>query len=502
MTKFILPIFGDQLSHRLASLRQARRSRDIVLMVESDSAANRVRYHKKKLAFVISSMRHFANELLDAGWDVRYLQLGDPKNTQSITGEIYRACSDEGTERVCATEPGNWSLRRRLQRIKNVDILEDDRFLCTHAEFDKWVHDHKQLRMEYFYREMRRKTGFLMIDGQPAGGRWNYDADNRKRLPHEVKPPQPVTFAPDDITKQVLALVESRYPDNIGSIDNFSFATTHRQASIAVDEFITHVLPSFGDYQDAMTHRSTHLYHAGISHYLNTGLLDPVVVCQKVADAYETGNVPLNAAEGFIRQIIGWREFVRGIYWRNMPAYLKENFFGHDRMLPSFYWDAKTELACLASAIGDTRDNAYAHHIQRLMLTGNFALLIGVDPRKVHEWYLSVYIDAFDWVEVPNTLGMSQFADAGLIASKPYLSGGNYINRMSDYCGNCQYDVKKRYGPTACPFNYLYWNFLDQQRSRLANNARLANAYRTWDRMTDDRRSAVTRDAQAFLDKL
>ena len=312
----------------------------------------------------------------------------------------------------------------------------------------------------------------------------------------------PLWFEPDAVTKEVLDLVEERFPNNFGKLRPFGFATDRAQAQKALAHFIDHALPCFGDYQDAMLDGNRFLYHSLLSAYMNIGFLDPLEVCQAIEKAYEKGDVPINAAEGFIRQIIGWREYVRGIYFREGPDYPDRNVLKHNRKLPWFYWSAETDMRCVAKAVEQTRDEAYAHHIQRLMVTGNFGLLAGVDPHALHEWYLSVYIDAFEWVEAPNTVGMSQFADGGIIASKPYVSSGNYINKMSDHCKPCAYSVAAKTGKNACPFNLLYWHFMDRHRERLEKNHRIGRIYATWDRMGEERQRDYLDSAESFLETL
>jgi len=503
----ILPILGDQLTPTLASLRAGDPARDRVLMAEVTDEASYVPHHKTKLAFVFSAMRHFAKELRETGWQVDYVRLDDAGNTGSIGGEVARALKRHGACDVLLTAPNEWRLREDARGWENtlgvpVETLDDDRFLCSEPAFSAWAEGRKQLRMEYFYREMRRKTGLLMEGGDPAGGKWNFDADNRKPPPGGLFLPDPHAEEPDEITQEVLNLVEARFPDNFGALRPFRLATTRAGAEAAFDRFVTHALPHFGDYQDAMLTGAPYLYHSVIAPYLNVGLLDPLALCRRVEDAWRDGHAPLNAAEGFIRQIIGWREYVRGIYWLKMPGYARENALGASRPLPGYYWTGETGMACMAAAIGQTRDHAYAHHIQRLMVTGNFALLAGVDPAELHQWYLAVYADAYEWVELPNTLGMSQFADGGLLASKPYAASGNYINKMSDYCSGCRYDVKAKTGTDACPFNPLYWDFLVRNRARLDGNPRMGPMYRTWNRMGEDRQAAYRDSAACILDRL
>ena len=392
----------------------------------------------------------------------------------------------------------DWAARFRLP----VDILPDTRFVCSPDRFATWVKGRKQLRMEHFYREMRRETGLLMDGDRPEGGTWNLDTENRKPAKADLFMPALPEFAPDSITLEVLALVEARFSSHIGTLRPFRYGVTRTDALQALDHFIEHALPWFGDYQDAMLRGEPFLYHSVLSGYLNIGLIDPLEICHRVEAAYRASHAPLNAAEGYIRQIIGWREFVRGIYWLKMPDYVNENHLGATRPLPEFYWTGETAMTCMADAIGQTIEHAYAHHIQRLMVTGNFAMLAGIDPREVHEWYLAVYWDAFEWVELPNTNGMSQFADGGMLGSKPYAASGNYISKMSDYCKGCRYDVKQKTGPDACPFNPLYWDFLVRNREVLGGNPRLGQVYRTWDRMAADRQAAYRESAKVFLDEL
>ena len=497
-------ILGDQLSLSLSSLKAADKGRDRILMVEVLEEATYVRHHKKKIAFLFSAMRHFADRLREGGWQVDYVRLDDDGNTGSFTGEVERAIRRHQPTSMLICEPGEWRVRATMVRWAErfrlpTTILDDDRFVCSRTDFARWAEGRKQLRMEHFYREMRQRTGLLMDGGKPAGGRWNFDRDNRKPAKSDLLMPQPPRFDPDETTQEVLRLVADRFGDHFGDLHPFWFAVTAAQAEAALDHFVETVLPSFGDYQDAMLRDHRFLYHSVLSHTINAGLLDPLDVCRDVEAAYYAGHVPINAAEGFIRQIIGWREYVRGIYWLTMPGYLDKNAFGASRPLPDFYWTGETDMACLSAAITQTKEEAYAHHIQRLMITGNFAMLVGVAPRAVHEWYLMVYADAYEWVELPNTLGMSQFADGGLLASKPYAASGNYINKMSDYCGGCRFDVNQKTGDGACPFNALYWDFLDRNADVLCGNPRLTNVYATWDRMDGEKQAAYRQSAASFL---
>ncbi len=469
-------------------------------MVEVAEETTYVAHHKKKIAFLFSAMRHFAKALESAGWSVIYVKLDDPENTATFEAELTRAVQTNDFDKVIMVEPSEFRVQEAMRVWGEsaeipLEMLEDDRFLCTHAEFEAWAHDgRKTLRMEYFYRDMRRKTQLLMRGDKPEGDKWNYDSENRKPAKDDLFMPTPFKVKPSAITQDVLDLVETRFDAHFGDLLPFDYAVTRQDALKALDHFIETALPNFGDYQDAMVEGEPFLYHSVLAQYLNCGLLTPLEICQKAEAAYVKDKAPLNAVEGFIRQIIGWREYIRGIYHLKMPDYVDLNYFNHTRPLPEFYWTAETKMSCVKDAVKQTKKYAYAHHIQRLMVTGNFALLAGIDPKAVHEWYLAVYADAYEWVELPNSLGMSQFADGGLLGSKPYVSSGNYINKMSDYCKNCHYSVKHKTEDNACPFNALYWDFLHRHRETLGNNPRLGHTYRTWGRMKDETK-------QAYLDR-
>ncbi len=504
----LLLVLGDQLSPDLASLQAGNKKNDRVLMVEVQEEATYARHHKKKTAFIFSAMRHFAAELKAAGWTVDYVKLDDGRNTGTFLGELKRAIKRIKPQRVLVTEASEYRVRemflpKNTQHLGvPIEIFSDTRFICSPEEFASWADGRKELRMEVFYREMRRKTGLLMVDGKPEGGRWNFDKENRKPAQTDLFMPALPSFENDAITKRVCALVKKNFADHFGALEPFSFAVTRKDAEKARDWFIENALPHFGDYQDAMLRDEKFLYHSVLSHYLNCGLLDPMDLCERAAQAYYDGKAPLNSVEGYIRQIIGWREYVRGIYWLHMPDYVTKNFFEASRALPSFYWTGDTDMACVASVVKQTHEEAYAHHIQRLMITGNFALLAGIDPHEVHEWYLSVYADAYEWVELPNTLGMSQFADGGLLGSKPYAASANYISKMSDYCRGCSYDPKQKSGEKACPFNALYWDFLARNQAKLANNRRLTMPYATWRKMDPKDKKMLRASAKSFLDQL
>ncbi|URD61524.1 cryptochrome/photolyase family protein [Sphingomonas sp. KRR8] len=503
----LIPILGDQLSHDLASLRGASPASSVVLLMEVAEETGYVRHHPHKIILIFSAMRHFAAELRERGWTVDYIELEDPENRGSFTDEVGRALTRHGATSIRVVEAGEFRVARMIAGWPErfgvpVELLPDDRFICPLPDFFAWA-GQADKPMEYFYRDQRRRTGLLMEpDGKPTGGHWNYDKDNRSGPPHQGDFPSRCPVEPDAVTRDVIELVRRRFSDHFGSVDGFGLPVTATQAEAALDEFIATRLPLFGTYQDAMVVGEALLFHAAISTSMNCGLLDPLTACRKVEAAFRGGKAPLNAAEGFIRQIIGWREYMRGMYWREMPALGEANALAATRPLPDFYWTGETDMKCLAESIRNTRDNAYAHHIQRLMVLGNFALLAGVAPQAISDWFLVVYADAYEWVEHPNVIGMSQWADGGRIATKPYAASGAYIDRMSDYCQNCVYDVKKKVGPRACPFNSLYWDFLARHEQRLSGNHRLRNQYATWRRMSPEKQAAYREWAQRFLDSL
>lgn len=500
-------VLGDQLTPGLSALREADPSQDTILMMEVMDEAVHVRHHKKKIALILSAMRAFADELQDAGWRVVYVRLDDADNTGSFTGEVERAVRRLNPDRVITTEASEHRVleTQRLWRDRlgvDVDILPDDRFMCSKTDFLAWAEDRKTLRMEFFYRWMRQRTGLLMDGREPAGGQWNFDQENCKPGKSGLRAPAPFEATPNEQTKAVLDLVRSRFSGHFGDLDRFTFPVTRSEAQAAADRFMQTSLPKFGDLQDAMVKGERFLFHSVLSPLINIGLLDPLELCRRAEEEYRGGRAPLNAVEGFIRQILGWREFVRGVYWREGPDYVRRNHLGATRPLPAMYWTGVTSMTCMAEALSATCEEAYAHHIQRLMITGNFALLAGIDPFETHEWYLAVYADAFEWVEAPNTIGMSQFADGGVVGSKPYAASGAYVDRMSDYCRSCRYDVKQKTGPDACPLNALYWDFLARHRPMFQNNPRMGQMYRTYDRLSPDHKAALHESAQGFLARL
>ncbi|MFN7754728.1 MAG: cryptochrome/photolyase family protein [Holosporales bacterium] len=501
-------ILADQLSASISSLHGVDKAQDTVMLCEVMEEARYVPHHPKKIAFLFSAMRHFAAELEESGVRVRYIKLDDASNTGSFTGEVQRAAKELNPSRLIVTEPGEY---RVLDMMKGwheklgipVEIVSDTRFLATHAEFDAWAQGKKQFRMEFFYREMRRKYAVLMEpDGKPSGGVWNYDKQNRKPPKVGMTSPPRLSHKKSAITQDVLALVKDTFSHHFGTLEPFFYAVTRKQALMELDHFVTHILPNFGDYQDAMVAGEPYLYHSLLSSYLNAGLLLPLEICQKAEAAYRASKAPLNAVEGFIRQILGWREYIRGIYWHFMPEYGERNTLNAAHPLPDFYWGATTHMFCVAESVRHTRDHAYSHHIQRLMITGNFALLAGLDVKAVQAWYLAVYSDAYEWAEMPNTLGMALFGDGGVVASKPYAASGKYIHRMSNYCETCTFDPDEMTGEKACPFNALYWDFLVRHEQKFRRNQRMPYVFSTWDKFTPEKQKAIRAQAALSLQKM
>ena len=503
MPKTLRLVLGDQISDgRLSSLRGLDRATDTVLFAEVRAETGYVKHHKQKIALIFSGMRGFAERLRKSGARVRYVGFEDVANTGSLLGEVRRALAEDTFDRVVVTAPGEYRLMEAFEAFAaetNVPfhIKPDDRYLCDASDFAAWAYGKKELRMEFFYRVMRVKYGILLDpNGKPEGGAWNFDKENRKAMPKRLTPPAHRFVAPNATTKAAVADVERLFPDHFGSCDGFFYATTPDEAELIVAGFLADILPGFGDYQDAMVSGEPWMWHSIISAAMNLGLIDPLEICKRAEAEYRAGRAPLNAVEGFIRQILGWREYMRGIYWLKMPAFKDLNALGANRKLPDFYWSGETDMACIRDAVRTTKAHAYAHHIQRLMVTGNFAMLLGVHPDEINEWYMVVYADAYEWVELPNTHGMATFADGGIIGSKPYAASGAYINRMSDYCGPCRYDVKQKIGPDACPFNALYWDFLIRNKPVLGKNMRMAMPYKTLERMQPEQVTALRDEAE------
>ena len=498
-------ILGDQLDENASALTDFDPQHDAIWMAEVVEESTHVTSSKQRTTVFLSAMRHFAAKLSARGWHVMYTALDAPNNTGTLAGELDKAIVQNRPTQLVMTAPGEWRVLQSLRTVARqheltLDVRDDTHFFSTVREFAEHALGRKQIRLEYFYREMRQKTGILMDGKKPVGDQWNFDADNRgsfgKQGPGLL--PQPSRFEPDAITHEVMALVNERLAQHPGTITRLGWPVTREQALQALSDFVAYRLPSFGLYQDAMWEGEVWLYHSHLSCALNLKLLNPREVVTAAEDAFRQGHAPLQAVEGFIRQILGWREYVRGIYWTHMPDYIDRNALNAQAALPSFYWTGETDMACLRDAIQQTLEHGYAHHIQRLMVTGLYALLLGVKPQEVHAWYLGVYVDAVEWVELPNTLGMSQFADGGLMASKPYIASGKYIDRMSNHCKSCRFNPAQSTGDTACPFTTLYWDYLMHHTDMLAKNPRMLMQLKNLKRLTDDERLAIAAQAQTI----
>ena len=491
-------ILGDQLNRDSALFDVLTMGSDVVWMAEVADESTHVWSHKARIALFLSAMRHFRDDLLRDGWRVDYRTLGEPANTDTLGSELEAAIKRLKPSEICMVAPGDHRVLIALRKAcPEIRIVDDRHFLSSGKDFAAHAEGRKQLRMEYFYREMRRRHNVLMDGKNPIGGAWNFDSENResfgKKGPGLV--PKPIEFRPDKITRDVFALIEERFAGHPGKLDEFAWPVTSAQARQALDDFIRNRLPLYGMFQDAMWTDEPFLFHARISTSLNLKLLDPRTAIRAAEDAYRENRAPLAAVEGFIRQILGWREYVRGIYWHFMPQYAEGNALDAHRKLPAFYWTGETEMNCLRQALRQTLDHGYAHHIQRLMVTGLYALLLGVEPKQVHEWYLAVYVDAVEWVELPNTMGMSQFADGGAMASKPYAASGKYIQRMSNYCVGCRYDPAESVGERACPVTTLYWDFLLRNEERLRRVPRMEMQLRNLIRIEPAKRAAIAAQA-------
>jgi deoxyribodipyrimidine photolyase-related protein len=502
LLRHLVLVLGDQLDGASAAFDGFDPARDAVLQMEVREEASYVPQHKRRLAFFFSAMRHFRDEQRAAGRRVWYRELDEPGNRGDFAGEIRHWARELEPERLIVLDPGDWRVRRLLQDLGlPIEFRADRHFLCSHEAFASFLDEHPRAILESFYRFMRRKLSLLVDEaGSPVGGAWNFDRENRAALGRGAPAvPAPLTFAPDAVTRGVLATVERAFPDSPGRLDGFALPVTRRHALEALDDFVAHRLAHFGRYQDAMRGGEPLLFHSHLSGPLNLHLLQPAEVVRAVLEARHT---PLNSVEGYVRQVIGWREFVRGIYWRLMPGYAGRNALGADLPMPRFYWTGETDMRCLAEAIRHTIDHAYAHHIERLMVLGLFALLLGVRPYDVHRWHLSMFWDAIDWVSLPNALGMGQHADGGVMGTKPYAAAGNYIDKMSDHCRHCRYRPREAVGDDACPFTTLYYDFLARHRDRFGTNTRMRNQYLNLGRKREDELGQIRRRADMLKAKL
>jgi deoxyribodipyrimidine photolyase-related protein len=501
-------VLGDQLTLDNPALRGFDARRDRVLMIEAPGEATHVWSTKPRIAMFLAAMRHFAQAIRDRGWPLTYVRLDDTP-AATLAERLAAQLAGLAPQHLLVCEPGEYRVLADVQDTCRragmpLDVRADTHFLCSRDEFAAWAGDSRTLRMEFFYRMLRKRTGVLMDAGAPAGGTWNYDKENRAgfgRAGPGMIPPAP-SVAPDAITRAVLDEVSTRFASHPGSLAHFDWPVTRADALAWLEDFVAHRLAAFGPYQDAMWTDTPFAWHSRLSAALNVKLLDPREVIAAAERAYRDGRAPLASVEGFVRQILGWREFVRGVYWLDMPQLARDNHFGHERPLPQWYWTGRTGMKCMAAAIGQTLDHGYAHHIQRLMLTGNFALLAGLLPQAVCDWYLAVYVDAVEWVELPNTAGMALYANGGRFTSKPYVASGAYVKRMSNYCAGCRYRPEQRDGPDACPLTTLYWHFLDRNERELAGNSRTALMVRNLARLSPADRQAVRRAGDAVLARL
>ncbi|MCL4109005.1 UNVERIFIED_CONTAM: hypothetical protein GTU68_052643 [Idotea baltica] len=489
----LVVVFGDQLDHSSAAFDDFDKQNDAVWMAEVEEEVTHVWCHKLRIAYFFSAMRHFRNECKSRGRSVQYHEMqphpSDDRG-RSFVEVLTKDIRKHTPETLVMVEPGDDRVRRQIEDVAgqlgiSLEVRPDRHFYCSIEEFRDYAKGKQGLLLEYFYRGLRKKHDILMEDGEPTGGRWNFDHDNRdsfgRRGPQDI--PTPKTFRPDEITNQVIELVSNRFDDQPGHLDHFTLPVTARQANQFLNHFVETVLINFGQWEDAMWTDQAFLYHSRLSAPLNIKLLNPQQCVDAAVQAYHRGLAPLHSVEGFVRQILGWREFVRGIYWLKMPEYIELNYFDHHADLPSFFWDGGTEMNCVQQSMRHVLDHGYSHHIHRLMVLGNIAQLLGVHPRKFHEWHMAMYVDAIDWVSLPNTLGMSQYGDGGIVGTKPYCSSGNYINKMSNFCKGCRFDYKKRVGEDACPFTTLYWEFMDRHYNKLKDNARMKFPIRNLEKM-------------------
>ncbi len=502
-------VLGDQLSFTSPALEGFDPAQDVVLMIEATGEATAVWSHKARIAIFLSAMRHFANGVAARGWPFDYLQLDDPA-PPDVADRLRLALRRHRPQALRVVEPGEW---RMLQIIEDVcreegislQLLDDTHFMCSRPEFSQWAKGKKELRLEFFYRVMRRQYQVLMAGNEPVGGQWNFDAENRSAYPKRTGPgdiPPPAWFEPDAVTREVLALVEKHFPDHPGQLDQFGWPVNREQALQALDVFIEHRLANFGTYQDAMWTDTPMGWHSLLSAALNLHLLDPREVIAAAEAAYKQGRVSLESAEGFIRQILGWREFIRGMYWLDMPGLKAANHFGHQRALPGWFWTGETQMACMRDSLKQTLALGYAHHIQRLMVIGNFATLAELSPQQVADWFLAIYVDAIEWVELPNTAGMALHACGSRFTSKPYVASGAYIGRQSNYCSGCRYDPARRSGDAACPYTTLYWHFIARHETTLAANPRTALMAKNLQKLSEEDRAGIAQRAAQILKNL
>ncbi len=500
----LVVILGDQLDPGHPVVAALHPADDWVFMAEVREEATHVWSHKARIALFLSAMRHFRDDLEARSITVRYLTLGRHAHA-SLSAALAAELVENRPQRVVMLQAGDARVQAAIEATVRraklpLEIVADPHFLVEPEAFRTWLGQRKQPRLEHFYRAMRKQTGILMQDGEPLGGKWNFDAANRASFGRQgpAQPPPPPAFSPDRVTRDVISLVNREFPEHPGALDVFDWPVTPADAQIALQDFVEHRLAAFGTYQDAMWTGEPFLYHSLLSPAMNLKLLNPRDVLDAVEISRQENAAPLACVEGFVRQVLGWREFVRGIYWARMPEYAELNALQAKQGLPAFFWTADTDMACLRDVLAQTLHYGYAHHIQRLMVTGLFCLLLGVRPREVHAWYLAVYVDAVEWVELPNTLGMSQYADGGYLASKPYVASGKYIDRMSNYCKGCRYNPAHATGDDACPYTTLYWDFLVRHRERFAHHPRTALQWRNLERLDANTVAGIQQQADGL----
>lgn len=505
----LIIVLGDQLDANSKAFEDFDPKQDAVWMAEVEQEATHVWCHKMRIAFFFSAMRHFRNELREKDFNVHYHELTtkrDDDRGPDFATLLKQDISQLKPENLVVVLPGDFRVKKSLEQVADesnisLSIVVDSHFYATPDEFAEYAQGRNTLLLETFYRHMRRTHNVLMEDDEPAGGEWNFDDQNRESFdrsgPGHITPPH--SFRMDDLTQQVCDLVEQRFSDHPGSLDDFDLPVTHTQARTMLRDFLKRSLPLFGKYEDAMWREEAFVYHSRLSAPLNVKLLSPRACVEKAVEAYQQGEAPINSVEGFVRQILGWREFVRGVYWMKMPEYIEKNFLDYHDDVPSFYWDGDTEMECVRQSMQHVLRHGYSHHIHRLMVLGNLALMLGVNPRKFHDWHMAMYVDAVDWVSLPNTLGMSQYGDGGIVGTKPYVSTGNYINKMSNFCRNCKFDYRESTGENACPFSTLYWNFLDREYDKFKSNHRMGMQMKHVDKKREKNEMDEIREAATKL---
>jgi deoxyribodipyrimidine photolyase-related protein len=508
MSKTLRLILGDQLNSQHSWFKQPDNT-VVYALFEMRQETDYVKHHIQKVAAFFSAMRHFADELSRNGHRVVYYSINDAHNQHSLTDNLRQVITNEHITQFEYMLPDEYRLDEQLKNFCSTagikcNAYDTEHFLSTRDDVKLLFEHKKQILLETFYRTMRKRYNVLMNGKDPIGGKWNFDSENRKKW--KGTPAAPAHNKVLNDVRDVAEEIKQAGIETLGLIDaaELPWPVTREQSLTLLEYFVTQALPYFGTYQDAMHTQHSYLFHSRLSFALNCKMIHPLEVVERVVQEWQKKPelISLPQVEGFVRQIIGWREYMRGIYWWKMPDYAKLNYFGHTRKLPHYYWNADTHMNCIKHAVQNSLNQAYAHHIQRLMVTGNFALLAGISPDEVDAWYLGIYIDAIEWVEITNTRGMSQFADGGIVGSKPYISSANYIDKMGNYCENCFYDKSKKYGDKACPFNSLYWNFYDQHRSLLKNNQRVSMMYNVWDKMSSDEKEKILMQANTYLTNL